>query len=101
MAPVRLPATRPSELLTVAVTGGRPTASSTGKVTRVPEPTTALIEPATRPAANTPDEDVDGFLDGQGLAIAGGRCWAAAARIPGFVPLPERDVVLLGARDLT
>ena len=51
---------------------------------------------------NTPDEDVDGFLDGQGLAIAVGRCWtAAAARIPGFAPLPERDVVLLGARDVT
>ena len=51
---------------------------------------------------NTPDEDESGFLDGQGLAIAVGRCWrAAAARIPGFAPLPERDVVLLGARDVT
>src|SRR3954449_428258 len=53
IAPVRLPGTRPSELLTVAVTGGRPTASSTGNVTRVPEPTTALIPPATNPAAAT------------------------------------------------
>jgi arginase len=51
---------------------------------------------------NTPDEDVDGFLDGQGLAIAVGRCWrSAAGRIPGFAPLPERDVVLVGARDVT
>src|SRR3954447_9647806 len=53
MAPVRLPGTSPRELETVAVTGGSPTASSTGKVTRVPEPTTALMEPAARPARAT------------------------------------------------
>src|SRR3954453_3474957 len=53
MAPVRLPGTRPRELETVAVTGGRPTASSTGKVTRVPDPTTALMPPAANPAAAT------------------------------------------------
>jgi arginase len=51
---------------------------------------------------NTPDEDTSGFLDGQGLAIVVGRCWRGlAARVPGFVPLPERDVVLVGARDLS
>nr|WP_281371733.1 arginase family protein [Petropleomorpha daqingensis] len=51
---------------------------------------------------NTPDEDGSGFLDGQGLAIAVGRCWrSVAGRIPGFTPLPERDVVLVGARDVT
>jgi arginase len=51
---------------------------------------------------NTPDEDTSGFLDGQGLAIVVGRCWhALAARVPGFTPLPERDVVLVGARDLS
>ena len=37
----------------VALTGGRPTASSAGNVTSVPEPTTALIAPATRPASAT------------------------------------------------
>lgn len=51
---------------------------------------------------NTPEEDTGGFLDGQGLAIAVGRCWTAlAGGVPGFVPLAERDVVLVGARDLT
>jgi arginase len=51
---------------------------------------------------NTPEEDDGGFLDGQGLAIAVGRCWRlAAAGIPGFAPLPERDVVLVGARDVS
>jgi arginase len=51
---------------------------------------------------NTPDEDTSGFLDGQGLAVVVGRCWTAlAAGVPGFVPVPERDVVLVGARDLS
>jgi arginase len=51
---------------------------------------------------NTPDEDPTGFLDGQGLAMVVGRCWrAATARLPGFAPVPEEDVILLGARDLT
>ncbi|MGY1720680.1 arginase family protein [Blastococcus sp. SYSU DS0552] len=51
---------------------------------------------------NTPEEDASGFLDGQGLAMAVGRCWrGATARLPGFAPLPEDDVLLVGARDLT
>ncbi len=44
---------RPSALETVAVTGGSPVASSTGKVIRVPEPTTLLMAPAPTPAVNT------------------------------------------------
>src|SRR3954452_6963951 len=35
---------------TLAVTGGKPNASSVGKVVRVPEPTTALMAPAATPA---------------------------------------------------
>jgi arginase len=51
---------------------------------------------------NTPEEDTSGFLDGQGLAMVVGRCWRALADgVPGFTPLPERDVVLVGARDLS
>src|ERR1700712_4129244 len=53
MAPVRLPGTRPRALEMEAVTGARPTASSTGKVTSVPEPTTALMDPAASPASAT------------------------------------------------
>ena len=45
--------TSPMELLIDAVTGGRPTARRAGKVTRVPEPTTALMPPAAKPAAAT------------------------------------------------
>ncbi|MGY1733476.1 arginase family protein [Geodermatophilus sp. SYSU D01045] len=51
---------------------------------------------------DTPEEDPGGFLDGQGLAVVVGRCWRAlAARVPGFTPLAESDVVLAGARDLS
>src|SRR3954465_1656891 len=53
MEPLRLPAIRPRELLIVAGTGGRPTARSTGKLTKVPEPTTALMPPAANPATAT------------------------------------------------
>jgi arginase len=50
---------------------------------------------------NTPDITTTGFLDGTPLAIVAGRCWhALAATVPGFRPVPERDIVLAGARDL-
>lgn len=50
---------------------------------------------------NTPDSDPYGFLDGQGLAMAVGRCWRSlSATVPGFAPLAERRVVLVGARAL-
>ena len=50
---------------------------------------------------NTPETTTSGFLDGMALAVLTGRCWRAmAAQIPGFAPVPERHVVLVGARDL-
>jgi arginase len=50
---------------------------------------------------NTPSTDGDGFLDGQGLAMMVGRCWAEAlAGVPGFRALPEDRVLLVGARSL-
>ena len=50
---------------------------------------------------NTPDIDPWGFLDGQGLAMAVGRCWQTlTSALPGFVPLPEHRTLLIGARAL-
>ena len=50
---------------------------------------------------NTPETTVGGFLDGMALATLTGRCWTTlAARIPGFTPVPDERVWLLGARDL-
>lgn len=50
---------------------------------------------------NTPGIDSWGFLDGQGLAMVVGRCWQGlTATVPVFAPLPERRVLLVGARAL-
>jgi arginase len=50
---------------------------------------------------NTPETTTGGFLDGMALAIATGRCWRQLARqVPGFEPVDEASVILLGARDL-
>ncbi len=49
---------------------------------------------------NTPETTISGFLDGMALATAVGRCWGKlAATVPGFRPVPERQVVLVGARE--
>lgn len=50
---------------------------------------------------NTPETTETGYLDGMGLAMATGRCWTPmTAAIPGFRPVTERQVMLIGARDL-
>lgn len=47
---------------------------------------------------NTPETTISGFLDGMALATAVGRCWGKlGATVPGFHPVPERQVVLVGA----
>jgi arginase len=49
---------------------------------------------------NTPETSASGFLDGMSLALATGRCWPALVkRFDGFVATPERNVLLVGARD--
>jgi arginase len=49
---------------------------------------------------NTPETTISGFLDGMALATAVGRCWVnLAATVPGFRPVPERQAVLVGARE--
>jgi arginase len=50
---------------------------------------------------NTPETTPSGFLDGMPIAMATGRCWKTIVKtIPGFAPLQEANVVLVGARDL-
>jgi len=50
---------------------------------------------------NTPETTGSGLFDGMALAIVTGRCWSRlSAAIPGFVPVPDGNVVLAGARDL-
>ncbi len=50
---------------------------------------------------NTPDTSRSAFFDGMGLAVATGRCWqAAVAQTPGWTPLREENIVLVGVRDI-
>lgn len=48
---------------------------------------------------NTPETTTSGFLDGMGLAIVVGHCWAGMRRaLPAFRPVREENVVLVGGR---
>jgi arginase len=50
---------------------------------------------------NTPETTLSGFLDGMPIAMATGRCWKSVAKtIPGFNPVAEENLVLVGACDL-
>lgn len=50
---------------------------------------------------NTPDTTESGLLDGTTLAAIAGRCWKRlSAGVAGFAPVPEEDILLVGARDL-
>ncbi|MDQ3082629.1 MAG: arginase family protein [Gemmatimonadota bacterium] len=50
---------------------------------------------------NTPDTTRTGFLDGMTVATLTGRAWKTmAASIPGFAPVPEWQIVLVGGRDI-
>jgi arginase len=54
------------------------------------------------PDFNTPETTTTGFSDGMGLAVAVGHCWKEMSRrIPGFSPLAESNVVLVGTRDMS
>lgn len=50
---------------------------------------------------NTPETTRSGFLDGTAVAMITGRCWTQlAATVPGFSPIPDNRVCLIGTRDL-
>ncbi|PYP52784.1 MAG: hypothetical protein DMD39_06215 [Gemmatimonadetes bacterium] len=50
---------------------------------------------------NTPETTASGFLDGTAVAIITGRCWTQlAATVPGFEPVSDDRVCLIGARDI-
>lgn len=50
---------------------------------------------------NTPDTTTSGFFDGMAVAMLTGRCWEGmTAKIPGFDPVPDSQIVMTGLRDL-
>ena len=53
------------------------------------------------PDFNTPQTTTTGFSDNMGLSIAVGHCWNAMAKgVPGFSPVAEKDVVLVGTSEI-
>ena len=50
---------------------------------------------------NTPETTESGLLDGMALATAVGRCWQnLASGVSGFGPVAEKNVILVGAREI-
>lgn len=75
--------------------------NSLGALSALGTESTALIWFDAHGDFNTPETTPSGFIDGMAIAAITGRCWCTlTASVPGFVPLPEKNVVLIGARDL-
>jgi arginase len=50
---------------------------------------------------NTPETTIGGFLDGMAVSMLTGHCWRElTAQVPGFAPIPEAHVLMLGTRDV-
>lgn len=50
---------------------------------------------------NTPETTTSGFLDGTAVAIITGRCWTQlATTVPGFSPVRDERICLIGTRDI-
>ena len=74
--------------------------SCVGTLAGLGAPPTAIVWLDAHGDFNTPETTISGFLDGMALATAVGRCWGKlAATVPGFHPVPERQAVLVGARE--
>lgn len=72
-----------------------------GSLSAIGPDSTALIWFDAHGDFNTPETTPSGFIDGMAIAAIAGRCWRnLTASVPGFRPLPEKHVVLIGARDL-
>lgn len=91
-----------------AVEGGRFPLVLSGNCNTAPG-TLAGLAPASRAVfwfdahadCNTPETTTSGFLDGTALATALGWCWRElAGTIPGFQPVSDDRVLLLGTRDV-
>jgi arginase len=74
--------------------------SSVGTLAGLDSDETAIVWLDAHGDFNTPEITVSGYLDGMALATSTGRCWRnMTAEVPGFRPIPERNVLLVGARD--
>lgn len=50
---------------------------------------------------NTPESTIGGFLDGMAVSMLTGHCWRElTAQVPGFEPVLDAQVLMLGIRDV-
>jgi arginase len=50
---------------------------------------------------NTPETTIGGFLDGMAVSMLTGHCWhELTAQVPGFAPIPDGHVLMIGTRDV-
>lgn len=95
----RVRAARTEGALPVVLAGN--CASAIGTLSGLDDPAPAILWLDAHGDLNTPETSRSGMLDGMALAVATGRCWSAiAATVPGFRPIPDANVCLIGARDL-
>ncbi len=74
--------------------------TTVGAISGLPSQNPGLIWFDAHGDFNTPETTTSGFLDGMGLSLITGQCWQEIVKtIPGYRPLPEDQVLLVGARD--
>jgi arginase family enzyme len=74
--------------------------ASLGTISALGSEETGIIWFGAHAEFNTPETTTSGYLDGMGLAVAVGDRWKAMAQtVPGFRPVPEANVILVGIRD--
>lgn len=75
--------------------------SCLGAIGGINAPKTGIVWVDAHPDFHTPESTESGFLDGMALTMATGACWRTlSSSIPGFHPVQERDVILVGVRDV-
>ena len=75
--------------------------TSIGALAAYPSKRTGIVWFDAHGDFNTPDTTTSGFLDGTALSTITGGSWRQLAlTVPGFRPIPEENVCLVGARDL-
>ena len=95
----RVRAARAEGALPIVLAGN--CASAIGTLSGLDDAAPAILWLDAHGDLNTPETTRSGFLDGMALAIATGRCWGAmASAVPGFRPIPDTNVCLIGTRDL-
>lgn len=83
------------------VLAGNCNAAALGTVAALGPASTAVVWLDAHGDFNTPETSPSGFFDGMALSVLTGGCWKAmTASLPGFEPVTENRVLLVGARDL-